>query len=170
MILFRSATDKDHGLVVQMLGELVVELGPLATADRVRPRLPEDIHLALASPDIHIVIATATEDLLAEIQIPQGHRDQLTDGGLDIGLGRADILRADPIFRLRDDQRCGYVDQMYVRPPFRGRGIGTQLLAQCEAWFREQGILHCLLHAAPAAVNFYSRHGYQPNREMFKRL
>ena len=90
--------------------------------------------------------------------------------GEAVGLSRGDVLSEDPIFRLRDDHRCGYVDQMFVRPAYRQQGVGAQLLEMCEGWFREQGIGHCLLHAAPRAVRFYARIGYQPNREMFKKL
>ncbi len=119
-------------------------------ANKVKARLDEDIRLAFASPRIRI--------FLSEV------------GTQVIGLGRADVLTSYPIFRLRDDIRCGYVDQMFVRPGYRDRGIGSHLLRLCEDWFRDQGIAHSLLHAAPKAVRFYGREGYQANREMFKRL
>ncbi len=148
--LFRVATGADHAVVVQLLRELVDELGPSDGAGRVKVLLDEDIKIALASPQIRI--------FLVEID---GH---------PVGLGRADVLTTDPIFRLRDDHRCGYIDQMYVRPAFRDRGLGSQLMRRCEDWFRQQGIAHSLLHAAPRALRFYAREGYMPNREMFKRL
>ncbi len=147
---YRVASAEDHEVVVAMLRELVDELGPTDSAPRIKARLDEDIRLAMASAEVRIFIA---------------ERD-----GEVIGLSRADILANDPIFRLRDDRRCGYVDQMFVRPSFRGAGVGSQLLALCEDWFRERRIGHALLHAAPRAVRFYAREGYQPNREMFKRL
>jgi GNAT superfamily N-acetyltransferase len=150
MVTFRVADANDRAVIVEMLAALVDELGPPEMAERVKPRLDDDIGLALASPRVHVVLAVA--------------------GDLAVGLGRADVLTTDPIFRLRDDHRCGYIDQMYVRPNYRSTGIGRELLARCEAWFREQGIEHCLLHAAPRAMRFYAREGYQPNREMFKRL
>lgn len=149
-LTYRIASEQDHDLVVRLLGELVDELGPTDMADRVKPLLQGDIRLALASPQVRIFIA------------------QLD--GVPVGLSRGDVLTTDPIFRLREDHRCGYVDQMFVRAGHRDRGIGAQLLKLCEDWFREQGIAHCLLHAAPKAVRFYARIGYQPNREMFKRL
>lgn len=147
---YRFATVADHAVVVELLGELVEELGPKDTAARVRVRLDEDIRLALASETVCIILAESD--------------------AAPIGLARGDILTTDPIFRLREDHRCGYVDQMFVRPQFRGAKIGAELLRRCEEWFRDQGIGHSILHAAPKAVRFYAGYGYQPNREMFKRL
>lgn len=149
-VIYRHAERTDHDVVVGMLGELVDEVGPRETALRVKRKLPEDVMAALSSSDVLIIVAQV--------------------GSEPVGLARADILSSDPIFRLRDDHRCGYVDQMFVRPAFRGRSIGAEMLRRCEAWFRSRGIAHSILHAAPRAVRFYAQHGYQPNREMFKRL
>lgn len=150
MVDIRVASTQDQALVVELFSELVDELGPAELAERVKPLLAEDIRVAFATPLVRIFLAE--------------------DDGETIGLARADVLTQDPIFRLRDDHRCGYVDQMYVRAAHRDRGVGSLLLARCEAWFRSQGIGHALLHAAPKATGFYSSAGYQPNREMFKRL
>jgi GNAT superfamily N-acetyltransferase len=149
-LTYRVAGAKDLRVVVDLLGELVDELGPHDMAERVKPLLDEDIRIALASRAVRV--------FLAEVD------------GQPVGLSRGDVLTTDPIFRLRDDHRCGYIDQMFVQAAYRDRGVGAQLLRLCEDWFREQGIGHCLLHAAPKAVRFYARIGYQPNREMFKRL
>jgi GNAT superfamily N-acetyltransferase len=148
--LYRVAASADHRVVVELLRELVLELGPTDAVGRVVALLDSDILAALGSPVVRII--------LAEV------------GGMVVGLGRADVLSTDPIFRLRDDHRCGYIDQMFVRPAFRDRGIGAELIRQCEDWFRSQGIAHSILHAAPKALRFYARQGYLPNREMFKRL
>jgi GNAT superfamily N-acetyltransferase len=130
--------------------ELVDELGPPDMSRDLKAKLPADLAHALASPSVRIFLAEAD--------------------GSTVGLSRGDVLTADPIFRLRDDNRCGYIDQMYVQAPYRQSGLGARLLHACEDWFREQGINHSLLHAAPRAVRFYAREGYLPNREMFKRL
>ncbi len=150
MMEFRFAGNKDRALVIELLTEMIQELGPTDVAERVSAKLPADTDTAFDADSIVFVIA--------EID------------GEAVGVARADILLGDPIFRLRHDDRCGYVDQMYIRPTHRGLGIGAQLLVQCERWFKQQGITHCVLHAAPKAVRFYARQGYQPNREMFKKL
>jgi GNAT superfamily N-acetyltransferase len=149
-LTYSIAQATDHRTVVNLLGELVDELGPTAQVGRVKDLLDADIATALATANVRIFLAMLE--------------------GEAIGLSRGDILTQDPIFRLREDQRCGYIDQMFVRPAYRDRGVGAKLLALCEQWFRDQGLGHCILHAAPKAVRFYARIGYQPNREMFKRL
>jgi len=146
----RIATPQDQDVVVSLLEALVRELGPEEMVDRVCPRLPRDIEIALAASNVRIFLASQQSEI--------------------IGLSRGDIIATDPIFRLRADPRCGYIDQMYVAPAHRGAGIGTLLLQECERWFKDEGIVHSLLHAAPQALPFYERYDYRTNREMFKRL
>ena len=149
-ISYRPATTNDHALIVLMISELIDELGPDESNDDVKAMLDDDIKTALANPNVCI--------FLAELE------------GEAIGLSRGDIHTEDPIFRLRKDHRSGYVDQMHVRAAYRDRGIGYALLNTLETWFRDQGLEHIILHAAPKATRFYARIGYQPNREMFKKL
>ena len=150
-ITYRQALPSDANHVIALLSELLRELGPEENAMLVIPKLPEDT--ASAFENSHVVF------FLAE------HKQEGP-----IGLSRGDILHNDPIFRLRSDMRCGYVDQMYVLRNYRKRGIGTHLLKLCENWFSAQGVKHVLLHAAPKALPFYQREGYVSNREMIKRL
>ena len=149
-ITFRKATNSDLELVVALMNELIDELGSGDGNHDIKSRLPGDIASALASENVCIFLAFEETTC--------------------VGLSRGDILSSDPIFRLRPDNRCGYVDQMYVRPTHRRTGVGAALVEQCETWFKEQGIGHVLLHAAVRAIRFYARAGYQSNREMFKKL
>jgi GNAT superfamily N-acetyltransferase len=147
---YLAAQPEHLGAAVALMAELVAELDPSPSGDRITALLPADISWALASDTSQIFLAW--------------------DRGVPVGLSRGDILNDDPIFRLREDKRCGYVDQMYVQPQYRDQQVGQQLLQCCEDWFRAQGLKYTLLHAAPRAVRFYARCGYQPNREMFKEL
>ncbi|MBN1962575.1 MAG: GNAT family N-acetyltransferase [Deltaproteobacteria bacterium] len=147
---FRIATIDDHCDIVTMLNELVIELKVTEQFPHLAKRINEDIKLALQSANVCIFL--------------------LIIDNKPVGLARVDILSNDPIFRLREDSRCGYVDQMYVRPNFRNCGYGHLLLKKCEAWINEKGISHILLHAAPLALKFYEREGYSNNRELLKKI
>jgi len=146
----RTATLEDHALVLRLFEELIAELDTGELQATIRQKLPEDIKSALESEHISVFLGSVQQEV--------------------VGVARADILSGNPVFRMREQTRCGYVDQMYVRRAFRKCGYGQQLLRHCEAWFREKGLDHALLHAAPNALHFYTRAGYQPNREYFKRL
>ena len=147
---YRAATMADHSMVVELMGELIDELGSGEGNAAIKSKLHSDIELGLKSESVRIFLAF--------------------DQDVCVGLSRGDILSGDPIFRLRQDNRCGYVDQMYVRPTYRRHGAGAKLLCMCEEWFQSEEIGHVLLHAAVRAIRFYARAGYQSNREMFKKL
>ena len=146
----RLAGSGDRALIVELMSELFDEVAPGAPAAESKRFLEEDIARALSSPVVRIVLA---------------FRD-----GLACGVARVDIGVHSPPFRLRVDHRSGYIDQMFVRPAFRKQRLGDKLLAACEAWLRSEGVSHCLLHAAPAALKFYSSRGYASTRELFKKL
>lgn len=147
---FRVGLESDHELIVALMTELVTELSPAEGSENIIQKLDGDIAQALQADQVRFFIVE--------------HNGQIA------GLARADILTEDPIFRLREDNRCGYLDQMYVREKFRKLGIGRELLKECEEWFRNQGIGHCLLHASLNAVGFYAKNEYKPNRQMFRKL
>lgn len=59
----------------------------------------------------------------------------------------------------------GYVDDIYVRPGSRGRGIASALADRAEAWMAESGVgaveLHVLLDN-PGAAAFWRSRGMEP--------
>lgn len=60
--------------------------------------------------------------------------------------------------------RDAMVDELYVREPFRGRGLGAACLAWAEEVCRSEGVraLHLEVdHANPRAKRLYHRHGYR---------
>ena len=146
----RVAGPADHAQVVALLEELFDEIAPPEDRASCKQALGPDIAQALASPDARLFLAE--------------HQGQL------IALVRVDVLSNTAAFRLRADRRCGYIDQMVVRPAWRRRAVGRQLMQLCEGWLRQQGVSHCMLHAAPKALSFYTRAGYQSTRELFKKL
>ncbi|AUX08003.1 sporulation regulator-like protein [Halalkaliarchaeum desulfuricum] len=76
--------------------------------------------------------------------------------------------------RYRQDVARGIVDNLYVRPEARNRGVGSQLLEAAEGTLREAGAEAVSLDAMAeneGARRFYRRHGYRPHRiEFEKRL
>jgi GNAT superfamily N-acetyltransferase len=148
--LFRAAAPSDQPTVIALLQELFDEVAPGEIAAQSKTHLERDISAALAAPHVRIFLAE--------------------HGREPAGLLRVDVLTIFPTFRLREDHRCGYVDQMFVRPAFRNRKLGRQLMQLCEEWVRGQGVAYCMLHAAHKALGFYTAGGYQSTRELFKKL
>ncbi len=55
---------------------------------------------------------------------------------------------------------------LYLLPRYQGAGLGSRLLQQLEKIGWEAGLSFLRLHAAPAAVEFYRKHGYRAVEEM----
>jgi ribosomal protein S18 acetylase RimI-like enzyme len=98
---------------------------------------------------------------------------RLTESGLDAApeLDPGDLAGFVTASRATDgfetDIVRGVVRNIYVRPPARGQGIGTSLLAAAEAHLADQGATVVSLEAMAtneAARRFYRRHGYTPHR------
>ncbi len=62
----------------------------------------------------------------------------------------------------------GEIDEFFVLPEARARGLGAALLAAAEAWLRQQGCvrLQLQLHKANRSARaFYERRGYAPRAD-----
>ncbi|MCU4799624.1 GNAT family N-acetyltransferase [Halobacteria archaeon HArc-gm2] len=65
------------------------------------------------------------------------------------------------------DVQRGVVQNLYVAPTHRRRGIGTRLLAAAEERLADNGVDRVALNVMAAnegARRFYRRHGYEPHR------
>jgi len=70
--------------------------------------------------------------------------------------------------RLRTpDEDIGKVERVAVRKPYRGDGIGRQLMVLLESEAREQGCLQVRLHAQTAVERFYRNLGYETTSDEF---
>jgi len=66
----------------------------------------------------------------------------------------------------------GFVDNVYVRPPHRGQGIGSRLLDAAERALDARGVERVALSVLAdndAARRFYERHGYGAHRVELER-
>lgn len=62
-------------------------------------------------------------------------------------------------------QKYGNIENFYVKPDFRGSGIGGRLMDEMGSWFRSQGATHMSVSIfAPndRARKFYERYGFEP--------
>jgi ribosomal protein S18 acetylase RimI-like enzyme len=69
-------------------------------------------------------------------------------------------------FSLESGGRDGFVDELYIAPALRNRGIGTQVLALVECEARARGLKRLYLevaHGNPAAA-LYRRAGFTDHR------
>jgi GNAT superfamily N-acetyltransferase len=55
----------------------------------------------------------------------------------------------------------GYITNVYTKPEYRGRGIGTKLLKQVIAWAREEDFEFLLVWLAEESEDWYWRHGFE---------
>jgi putative acetyltransferase len=56
------------------------------------------------------------------------------------------------------------IKRMFVRPEFRGKGIGLEILRELEIWAHESGFDACILETGkkqPEAIQLYTKAGYQ---------
>ncbi|MGW1062580.1 GNAT family N-acetyltransferase [Micromonospora rubida] len=118
----------------------------------------------------------ATDPEIAALVVAQQRELREADGGLDgqvtvthddihylafVDAGRA--VACGGIQGL--DPRTGELKRMYVRPAYRGRGIGRQLLAALEGLAFQQGYAEIRLETGsylPAAIGLYTSCGYAP--------
>ncbi|SEN74706.1 GNAT family N-acetyltransferase [Paenibacillus sp. OV219] len=70
--------------------------------------------------------------------------------------------------RVRDPY-FGYVTNVYTRPDYRGRGIGTQIHQSMELWAKEQAVEFLILWPSSTSVQFYERSGFRPSEEALEK-
>ena len=62
----------------------------------------------------------------------------------------------------------GHIGRVAVRRPWRGRGVGTALLARLVAGAQARGDRCAIVNAQVAAMPFYARHGFVASGEGFE--
>jgi GNAT superfamily N-acetyltransferase len=68
-----------------------------------------------------------------------------------------------------EPERHGYVSSLYVRPDFRGAGLGSALLSTCVETCRRHEVDAVLLWPTPASRSLYLRHGFEPREDLLER-
>jgi GNAT superfamily N-acetyltransferase len=63
---------------------------------------------------------------------------------------------------IREHRRIAYLTNVYTRPEFRGRGIGSRVLEQAQAAAREADVELMLVWPSEGSIDFYERHDFAP--------
>jgi len=99
-------------------------------------------------------------------------------GGLDMGVFDNDLLIGIVSATLweesnmRKDLKTVCLDNIYVLPTCRRRGIATKLFAEVETWAKEQGAIRLDLHTwdfNKGAIAMYEAMGMTPQRYVFEK-
>jgi ribosomal protein S18 acetylase RimI-like enzyme len=105
----------------------------------------------------------AYEDYVAQIQ---ARGDALIcvagDGDRLVGMAVGRLISLPAFFR---DRHRGYIQDVYVREAYRGRGIARQMVARVESWLASQGLARIDLTVAAdngTAEAFWENLGYVP--------
>lgn len=64
--------------------------------------------------------------------------------------------------------KCAYLMNIYIRPPYRKRGIGEAIVKWLTAQAVQLGISKIYLETSPAGRRLYQRTGFVPMQDMMK--
>lgn len=91
------------------------------------------------------------------------------DGELLVGFARATLWEES---NMRKDLKTVCLDDIYVLPIYRRRGIAERLFVEVESWAREQGAIRLELHTwnfNKGAIAMYKAMGMTPQRYVFEK-
>ena len=91
------------------------------------------------------------------------------DNGQLVGVVRATLWEESG---MRKDIKMVCLDNIYVLPTNRRKGIATSLFAQVELWAKEQGAIRLELHTwdfNKNAISMYQAMGMMPQRYVFEK-
>jgi ribosomal protein S18 acetylase RimI-like enzyme len=69
-----------------------------------------------------------------------------------------------------DEDKRGYVLNVYVEPAHRGRGLAKMLMREAEAEFARRGVSFAILHATRMGRPLYEKIGWAQTAEMSKQM
>lgn len=147
-----------------------------------RPVSPDDLDLICRHREAMFLEAGG---IAADLGVMSAHfrpwlRERLADGRyygfvlLDAGIPIAGIglmtLDWPPHPNHPEQDRRGYVLNVYVEPGHRRRGLASALMELADAEFARRGVGFAVLHATDAGRPVYAGLGWQATAEMAKRI
>jgi GNAT superfamily N-acetyltransferase len=68
----------------------------------------------------------------------------------------------------RTNDAFGYLTNVYTKPDFRGKNVGSGLLRKVIDWARAEDLELLLVYPSDESVNFYRRSGFKDDKEILK--
>ena len=68
----------------------------------------------------------------------------------------------------RLEEALGYVTNVYTRPAYRNRGIGTELMTHVLQWAAEQDLESLIVWPSRSSMRFYERAGFRGGSDMLE--
>ncbi len=64
----------------------------------------------------------------------------------------------------RETERIGFINNFYIYPQYRNKGLGTSVYLLVEERLKTSGATYIELNPIENAKRFYARHGFSPSR------
>lgn len=148
----------------------------------LRPIEPGDLDIICRHRHVMFVESGRPAEILAAMAVPfrTWLAPKLADGsyfgwmalaGQEIigGLGMM-ILDFPPHPNHPEEDRRGYILNVYVEPAYRGKGLAKRLMAEADAEAERRGLRYLILHATQMGRPLYEGLGWDATPEMAKPL
>ncbi|SDT75631.1 GNAT family N-acetyltransferase [Actinoplanes derwentensis] len=139
----------------------------VVTTFRIRPARPDDAEAVVALRAlVYPYLVRSEESTRRQIAVPSPGEDRAGLVAETAGevVGWVAALR-DP---RSEDREFGRISQCHVNPAYRGRGIGTALLAEAAAHLRTIGVRRAGSLITPDAIGFAERRGFQASSRVMR--
>ncbi len=163
----RPATQRDAAPLAVLLRDAIHHQAALADAFRLRPDIDWQVYSAakLAHPDVHLRVVEQDGQIVAFVEL------RLIRSSNRLGLRALAPLRC---WRLppASPPPYGIVQDIYISPPLRRRGLASILLQDAHCWFNARGATHvraAIWQANHGSFQLFQEAGYQMDEWVLQR-
>lgn len=156
-MIVRKATLNDVPAVLQLWAECMNELDELVFAENPEIMPYFQTYLQMKDNALEIYVNSIQENIRSEdALVLVGEVD-----GTPVGYCIAQIKRTLPIYRV---EALGFINKLYVKREFRGRGLSSRLNAEIIKWLKKREVKHVSIHVYAdnkPARRIYEKWGYK---------